>query len=202
MSVELRRETETDHEEVENLTREAFWDIFKPGCDEHLLVHKVRKVPAFVPELDFVAVEDGRIVGNIIYSQAKVVGGDGNAHEVVTFGPVSVLPSFQRRGIGSALIEQTMKLAREMGFRAIVIFGHPAYYSRFGFENAERFGITTADGTNFDAFMALELREGGLEGVTGRFYEDPVFRMDKDEVEAFDRRFPHKEKHVTDTQFR
>ncbi len=200
MSIVLRRECETDYEEVENLTREAFWDMFRPGCVEHLLVHKLRKVPAFIPELDFVAVEDGRIVGNIIYSRAKVVGDNGDAHEVVTFGPVSVLPSFQKRGIGSALIEHTMKLAEEMGYRGIVIFGHPAFYPRFGFENAERFGIATADGANFDAFMAVGLREGSLEGITGRFHEDPVFRIDEDELEAFDRRFPHKEKHVTDTQ--
>lgn len=202
MSMVLRREGEADYEAVENLTREAFWDMFKPGCDEHLLVHKLRRVPAFVPELDFVAVEDGQIVGHIIYSRAKVVGDDGNAHEVITFGPVSVLPSLQKKGIGSALIEHTMKLAREMGYRGIVIFGHPAYYPRFGFENAERFGITTADGVNFDAFMALELREGSLKGITGRFHEDPVFKIDEDEMEAFDRRFPHREKHVTDTQFR
>lgn len=202
MNIKIRLENEKDHKEVENLTREAFWDLHQPGCDEHLLAHKLRKVPAFVPELDFVAELDHRIVGNIMYSRARVIDGSGFPHEVLTFGPLSVLPSHQKLGIGSALVRHTRKLAEEMGFRAIVIFGHPEYYHRFGFVNAERFRITTSKGENLEPFMALELYEGALRGIEGRFYEDSVFKIDQAELEVFDRGFPYKEKHVTATQFR
>ncbi len=202
MNIIIRPENERDYDEVENLTREAFWDIYQPGCDEHLLVHKLRKVSAFISELDFVAMQDDRIVGNIIYSKSKIVDREDIAHEVITFGPISVLPSLQNKGIGSALIEHTKKLAKNMGYKAIVIFGNPAYYHRFGFKSAENFGITTTDGTNFEAFMVLELYAGALQGITGKFYEDSVFHLDKEELEVFEKKFPYKEKHVTDTQLK
>jgi predicted N-acetyltransferase YhbS len=125
MNMILRLENEDDYEEVENLTREAFWDIYQPGCVEHLLVHNLRKVSAYIPELDFVAVQDDRIVGNIMYSKSEIVDSEGVAHEVITFGPVSVLPSYQKNGIGSVLIEHTQKLAAEMGFKAIIILEIP-----------------------------------------------------------------------------
>jgi len=202
MDIIIRPEKESDFEEVEHITREAFWDIYKPGCDEHLLAHKLRAVPAFIPELDFVAELDHRIAGNIMYSRARVIGEDGREDEVITFGPVSVLPACQKRGIGSLLITHTRKLAQEMGYRAIFIFGNPAYYRRFGFLNAEAFGIATADGENFEEFMGLELYKDALRGIKGRFQEDPVFHIDKEELEAFETRFPYREKHVTDTQLK
>lgn len=202
MKLIIRPENENDYEEVENLTREAFWDIYQPGCDEHLLVHKLRKVSAFIPGLDFVAVRGDKIVGHIIYSKSKIVDSEGIAHEAITFGPVSVLPSRQKKGIGSALIEHTKESAAKMGYKAIVIFGNPAYYHRFGFKSAESFGITTAEGANFEAFMAMELYPGALQGITGRFYEDPVFQVDKEELKAFEKRFPYKKKHVTSTQLK
>ncbi len=202
MNIEIRHESKKDYEEVENLTREAFWDIYQPGCDEHLLAHKLREVPAFIPELDFVAELDGKIVGNIMYSKAKIVDEKGVEHEVITFGPLSVLPSYQKSGIGSRLVNFTIELAKKMGFRAIVIFGNPDYYHRFGFANADKFHITTSDGANFEAFMALELYKGALQGIGGKFHEDPVFQIDKEELESFERKFPNKEKHITDTQLR
>lgn len=194
MNVNIRLEKEKDHKEVESLTREAFWDLFQPGCDEHLLAHKLRKAEAFIPGLDFVAELDGSIVGNIMYSKARVVDGKCLEHEVLTFGPLSVLPSYQKLGVGSALVKRTVKLAEEMGFKAIIIFGHPEYYHRFGFVNAERFHITTSVGTNMEPFMALELYEGALRGIEGRFFEDAVFKIDPKESEAFDKAFPYKEK--------
>ncbi|MEA5060480.1 hypothetical protein SDC9_182201 [bioreactor metagenome] len=197
----IRLENERDYAAVENLTREAFWDVYRPGCDEHILAHKLRKT-AFLPELDYVTEQDGQIVGNIMYSKAKIVAENGGEQAVLTFGPISVLPAKQKTGIGSLLINHTKKLAQEKGYRAIVIYGNPAYYHRFGFVDAARFHISTADGQNFDAFMALELEKGALAGIRGKFQEDPVFQMDPMELEAFDKKFPHKDKHVTDTQLK
>lgn len=115
MSIIIRLENEKDYHEVENLTREAFWDLYQPGCTEHLIVHNIRKGSSFIPELDFVALSDDKIVGNIIYSKSTVVDKDNHKHGVITFGPISVLPSFQKQGIGSALIAHTKKLAQAMG---------------------------------------------------------------------------------------
>jgi len=202
MNIIIRPEEKRDYDEVEKLTREAFWDIYKPGCDEHLLAHKLRKTTAFIPELDFVAEFNGRIVGNIMYSKAKVIDENASGHEVITFGPVSVLPEMQKRSIGSKLIEHTKRLAAKLGYRGIFIYGNPAYYHRFGFQNAERFGISTSEGSNFDEFMALELYPGALEGISGRFCEDSVFKIDTDELEEFEQKFPFREKHITDTQLK
>lgn len=202
INLKIRRETKADYCAVENLTREAFWDLYQPGCVEHLLVHKLRNVPAFLPELDFIAQADDQVVGSILYSRSAIIDKNLFAHEVITFGPVGVLPLFQKKGIGSALITHTIPLAKRMGYRAIVLFGNPAYYRRFGFLSAQHFGIMTAEGESCDALMALELFEGALQEICGRFLEDPVFHVDPTELEAFDQLFPKKEKHVTDAQLR
>lgn len=131
-------------------------------------------------------------------------GGGGLSHgertEALIFGPLSVRPDQQGRGVGSLLVRHSLKRAAGLGYKGVFIFGNPGYYGRFGFQNAERFGVTTREGENFDAFMGLELFPGGLKGVAGKFYEDPVFTVSEEDVAAFDRGFPFKEKHVTDTQ--
>ena len=115
-------------------------------------------------------------------------------HEVICFGPISVLPSYQGKGIGGKLIKHTSEIARVMGFKAIVIFGNPSYYHRFGFDPAEKYGIQTADGKNFEAFMVKELSSGSLQGVSGRFFADEAFNVNNEEFELFDQAFPPKEK--------
>jgi predicted N-acetyltransferase YhbS len=198
----IRPENKNDYREVENLTREAFWDLYKPGCDEHLIVHKMRDSSDFIQELDLVVVLNDRIVGNILYSRAKVVDDNNRKNEVIMFGPVSVLPSLQNKGIGSALIKQTIEMAKYMGYKAIFIFGNPAYYHRFGFENAAKFGITTPDGTNFEEFMGLELFKDSLKGISGKLYYSSLFEVSQADLEEFEKGFPFKEKHVTDTQLK
>jgi predicted N-acetyltransferase YhbS len=191
--ISLRLEQPSDYHTVEKITCQAFSTAPSASKDEALLAHKLRNIPVFVPELDYVAEIDGKVVGNIMYTRSKVVSDhtDQPAEwETLTFGPVSVLPEVQRRGVGSALIRHTLNAARGMGFRAVLIFGHPAYYPRFGFVNAEKYGITTEDGQNFDAFMALPLYDGALDGVTGRLICDPVYvSLDKAEANAFNLQF-------------
>jgi len=202
LNVQLRCEEETDFRTVENLTREAFWNIYKPGCDEHFILHNLRKSQDFIKELDFVAELDGAIVGNIVYSKGKIVNENGMEYEVICFGPISVLPDLQGKGIGRKLIEHTSRIAKDMGFKAIVIFGNPAYYHRFGFEAAEKFDIHTANGKNLDAFMVKELSEGSLRRVSGRFIDSEAFKVNNEAFEMFDKSFPPKEKKVTDTQLK
>ncbi len=164
MNVAIRLEETKDYKEVEHLTREAFWDIYRPGCSEHLIVYKMRKTPVFVSELSYIACDEECIIGSIIYSRAKVVNEENKEFEVLCMGPLSVLPSFQGKGIGSLLMNYSIEKARELGFKAIVIFGNPEYYHRFGFTNAEKYGITTSSGENCDPFMVLSyLREPLME---------------------------------------
>jgi predicted N-acetyltransferase YhbS len=198
----IRLEKLEDYSEAENLTREAFWDLYKPGCDEHLVLHKIRNAPAFVGELGFVACDNNKIVGNIIYSKAKIVNSKGEESIVLCMGPFAVLPSYQKKRIGSLLLKQSVKRARELGYKAVIIFGNPDYYHRFGFKNAKEYSIQTSSGENFEPFMALELFENSLSGIQGKFYYDPVFEVKKDELDLFEKGFPFREKHVTDTQLK
>ncbi len=192
--LKFRLEQPKDHREVERLTREAFWNNFVPGCDEHYLVHILRGADCFINELDFVALINGKIVANIMYSNAKLVGEDKSEYPVITFGPVSVLPEYQRKGIGKAIIEHSKKIAREMGYKAILIYGDPKVYSNAGFKPAEKHNIYTPHKTYMDALQACELIEGSLNGVKGYFQEDKVFKIDERLAEEFDKGFEHKEK--------
>ena len=200
MNVIIRRETPADHRAVEELTREAFWAFWEPDqilCNEHLLVHRLRSVSSFVPELDFVAELDGKLVGHIIYSKSKVVSDDGKEHETLTFGPLSVLPEHQNKGIGRALMTHSFAEAKRLGYRAVIIFGHPDYYPRAGFRRAAEFGITTGDGHTFDPFMVYPFYAGALDGICGRYFLDPVYdSLTEAEALAFDKRFPPKEPFV------
>ncbi len=202
MELRFRIEEPQDHRTVEELTREAFWNLHVPGCDEHLLAHNLRTCAAFVPELDFVAVSDGEIVGNIMCCRSKVVEDSGREHDVLTFGPVSVWPHLQKQGIGSTIIRHSLKVAADMGFKAVFIYGDPVYYTRFGFRGAEAFDIRTSEGRFHPALMALELVPGALDGVSGRFFEGEAYTVDHAELETFDSTFAPKEKFVTESQKR
>ena len=193
MNLQLRLETPADYRAVEELTREAFWGFFAPVCDEHYLVHTLRGRPSFVPELDFVAELDGCLVGNIMYSKAKIVSENGRETDVLTFGPLSVLPAYWHKGVGTALMHHTIGEAIRLGYRAIVFYGHPDYYPRFSFRRAAAFGVTTPDGKTFDALMAMPLYDGALDGVSGTFHEDDAFAIDAKAAEQFNLTFPPKE---------
>lgn len=194
LPIELRPESPADFRAVEELTRNAFWNHHAPGCDEHYLAHILRESSDFVPELDYVAVHDGKVVGNIMYTRAKIVLDRGGEREVLCFGPLAVDPAFQGRGVGGALIERTKTLARELGYKAILIFGDPEYYSRFGFIPAERYGVGTSWGVYIISLQALELQPGALEDCAGYFQESGDYQIDPEASAAFDKGFPPKEK--------
>lgn len=188
----IRKETKEDYKKTEYMALRAFWNIHGPGCNEHLLVHVLRDADCYVEEISRVAELDGEIVGAILYSKAKVVDGD-KVHEVLTFGPLCVEPTLHNSGVGRMLLEETISLAKEAGYPGIVIFGEPEYYPRHGFLTCDHFGITTADGSNFDAFMAYSLDEEKFSKIHGKFMEDEVFEKcnDAEAVEAFTREFPY-----------
>jgi len=195
MNLTIRTTDKNEFFETENLTREAFWNLYKPGCDEHLALHQLRSGDCYVPELDLIALLDGQIVGHVISTKAKVVDSDDEVcHEVLCLGPISAEPSLQGKGIGSQLMRQSIARAASLGFKSIILYGNPEYYKRFGFENAEKYTIATRDNQNYDPFMAIELYPGALSGITGRFYEDNLFFNTEADLEEFDKLFPAKEK--------
>lgn len=194
MTFHIRKTDKNEFYSTENLTREAFWNLYKPGCDEHLALHQLRESSSYVEDLDFIALKEGEIIGHIITTKAQVRSQQNKVYELLCVGPVSVSPSIQNKGIGSKLINHSIAEARKMGFKAMILFGDPAYYNRFGFVNANQYEITTREGNNFDQFMALELQEHALDNVKGRFFEDDAFVTTNDDLVEFEKKFPPKEK--------
>lgn len=193
MNIELRGEQISDYRATESVTREAFWNHYSPGCYEHYLLHIMRDSMNFVKELDFVAVADNKIVGNIVYVKSFILGDNGNKYEVLCLGPISVLPEYQRMGIGRMLIGHTRLMARQMGFRAILLCGEPRFYPRVGFIPAEKLGIRTADNFYLDALHVCELYETALKDAQGRYFEDEIYQIDPIAAAEFDKSFPPKE---------
>lgn len=201
MEIELRLEEEKDYNLVENLTREAFWNLYLPGCDEHLLIHNMRAKKEFVKALDFVAIHDNRIIGNIVYVEAKITNGD-KEYNVLTFGPISVLPEYQNKGVGGKLINHTIVLAKNLGYKAILIYGYPEYYMRFGFKVCKEYNITNSEKKYPAALLVLELYPNSLKGVEGIFNEGDVYKVDQTELIEFEKAFPLKEKQICKSQAR
>lgn len=192
--IEIRMETEDDWYDAELMTQHAFWNKHHLGCDEHYLVHKIRHHEDYLPELSRIAVKNGQVVGCIMYTKSRIVDGE-DTHGIITFGPLCVEPKWQGYGVGEMLLRETMSLAANKGYKGIVIFGEPDYYPGIGFKTCDNFNITTSDGRNFDAFMAIELAEGSLKGIKGKFHYSEVFdNLPKEEVEEFNKRFPKLQK--------
>ncbi len=192
IQVILRQEQEADYKQTEFVTREAFWNYYTPKCYEHYLLHIMRNSFGFVKELDFVAEVEGNVVGNVVYTKSVILADNGNKYEVLTLGPICVLPIFWRKGIARMLVEHTKTLAKQMGFRAIVLCGDPDIYSRMGFVASEDFYIRTADNKYFKALQVMELYDNALKGLQGRYVENEIYNVDIAAAEIFDKQFPFK----------
>lgn len=191
--MQIRQERPEERRIVENLMRKAFWNVYRPGCTEHYILHCLRNDPCFEPRLSFLAEEDGRISGYIAAARGTLTGPDGTRTEQLLFGPLGVLPDCQRRGIGSALMEHVLQLAPGLGYCSAVLSGSPDYYGRFGFVQAARYGIRP-QGMNEDPWWFLakcfDLHAGNRAG--GIYSDPPVYTADDAAVERFDAAFPHK----------
>ncbi|MDY3791467.1 MAG: N-acetyltransferase [Oscillospiraceae bacterium] len=196
----IRNEKESDQREVETLIREAFWNLNVPGCDEHYLAHILRGHKDFIPELDLVAELDGRIIGNVMYTKSHLKDETGTDKEILTFGPLAVLPGYQRMGVGKALLERSFDIARNMGYDVIVIFGSPANYIARGFKSCKKYNICLEGGIFPTAMLVKELKEGALDGKKMIFSESSAFNIDRSEAKKFDSLFPEKEKEYRTSQ--
>lgn len=184
--VRIRREEQEDHAIVEDITRKSFYNLYVPGCFEHYLVHIMRDHPDFVPELDFVIELDGQVVGNIMYTRARLVDEAGGEKEILTFGPVCIAPEHQRKGYGKMLMEHSFEEARRLGYDTIVIFGSPANYVSRGFQSCKKYHVSLEGGKYPAAMMVKELVPGGLAGKKWVYYESSVMDVSPQDAQRYD----------------
>ncbi len=184
--IQIRNEKETDYQIVEDITRRAFYNLYVPGCVEHYLVRIMRRHEDFLPKLDFVIELDGQVIGNIMYTKAKLVDKAGAEKEIVTFGPVSIDPAYQRMGYGKMLMEYSFEQAALLGYDVIVIFGSPANYVSRGFKSCKKYQVCVEDGKYPAAMMVKELSPGALDGRTWVYQDSPVMAVSEEEAQRYD----------------
>jgi predicted N-acetyltransferase YhbS len=193
----IRPERKEEHRAVEALVRDAFWNVYQPGCVEHYLVHRLRNDPAFVPELDFVMEKGGRIIGHIMYMRAVICADDRRDVPIMTMGPISIAPEFQRRGYGKTLLDFSLEKAAALGCGAVCIDGDIGFYGKSGFTFASRFGIRyhgLPEGADAPVSLCKELQPGYLDGITGVYAPPQGYFVDENEALEFDRSFPPRER--------
>ncbi len=192
--ITIRNEQPADYRRVEEITREAFWNLYLPGGSEHYLVHTMRGHKDYMPELSFVIEEAGRIIGSIHFTRAWVLTPEGEAVPIVHLGPVCIVPRLHRQGYGRALITHAINGAKTQGHRAIVLGGFTYHYHPYGFVGTKKNNITMADGKFYTGIMLLPLYEGALNGITGTLKLSEALEPDKSGFDAYDASFPPMEK--------
>ena len=193
----IRLEKKEDYRAVEALVREAFWNVYRPGCSEHYVIHVLRDDPAFVKELDFVMELDGKLIGQNMFMKTVINADDGRVISVLTMGPICVTPELKRRGYGKALLDYSLAKAAELGYGAVLFEGNIGFYGKSGFDYSRKFGIRYHDlpeEADSSFFLCKELMPGYLDGVTGVYQTPQGYYVNDSDVEEFDKGFPHKEK--------
>ena len=196
-SIIIRTEKEKEYREVENLVRESFWNVYRPGCLEHYVLHQLRKDAAFVPELDFVMEMGEQIIGQNMFMKAEIQADDGRKIPIMTMGPICIAPDLKRKGYGKILLDYSLEKAKELGCGAICMEGNIDFYGKSGYRRASEFGIryyglTEDEDASF--FLCRELIPGYLDGITGEYAPPQGYYVDEQEAAAFDKTFYNKEK--------
>lgn len=198
-NISFRLERKEDYLAVENLVRESFWNVYRPGCLEHYVLKNLRDCPQFVRELDFVMELDGEIIGQNVFVEAVINADDGREIPIMTMGPVCIKPELKRKGYGKMLLDYSLEQAASMGCGALCFEGNIDFYGKSGFREASEFGIRyhgLPEGEDASFFLCRELIPGYLEGVTGEYTTPEVYFVDEKEAEEYDKNFHHKEKLV------
>ncbi len=194
MSILVRNEEEKDFRRVEEVAREAFWNLYFPGGHEHYLVHSMRNHKDFIKDLAFIIEVDGEVEGAIFYTHSKIIQKNKEDVKTITFGPVFISPKLHRQGLGKALISHSIEKAKEMGFNGIIILGFPYHYSPYGFVGGKKYSISMEDNNYYIGLQALELQEHAFDNVKGYAKFSDVFEFTQEEVDKFDKNFHEKEK--------
>ena len=192
----IRLETSKDHTEVEHLVRESFWNVYRPGCLEHYVLHCLRDDPAFIPELDFVMEKDGVIIGQNIFMRASISADDGRSIPVLTMGPICIANALKRQGYGKALLDYSLAQAAKLGAGALCFEGNIDFYGKSGFTYASNYGIRyhgLPEGEDASFFLCKELIPGYLDGITGEYATPSGYFVDEGDAEEFDKQFPWEE---------
>lgn len=193
----IRLEKPTDYWDVEYLVRESFWNVYRPGCTEHYILHCLRDEEDFIPELDFVMEKDGRIIGQIAFVKGWIQADDGREIPVLTLGPICISPELQGQGYGKVLLDYSLQKAIKIGEKAVFLEGDIGFYGRSGFARASEFGIRhsgVAENEETPFFLCKELAVGYLNDVTGEYEPSKGYFVDEREAAEFDERFPYKKK--------
>ena len=193
----IRLERKDEHREVETLIREAFWNVYRPGCLEHYVIHVLRDDPAFVPELDLVMEKDERIIGQTMYMRANIRADDGREIPIMTMGPICITPELERQGYGRHLLDHSLELAAGLDCGAVCFEGNIDFYGKSGFRYASEYGVRyhgLPEGADASFFLCKELKTGYLDGITGVYAPPQGYFVEEAEAEEFDRQFPPKEK--------
>lgn len=193
----IRPEEKKDHSAVENLIRESFWNVYRPGCSEHYVIHVLRDDPAFVKELDFVMEQDGRLIGQNMFMRTIIEADDGRVIPVLTMGPICIANELKRQGYGKALLDYSIGKAAALGFGAVLFEGNIDFYGKSGFDYAGKFDIRYHDlpeGADASFFLCRELIPGYLDGISGVYQTPQGYYVEDSMVEEFDKSFPYKEK--------
>ena len=202
----LRKETKEDYLETENLVREAFWNKYMPGCDEHLFLHELRDKKSYLPNLSLITVYNNKIIGGIFYLESEIEDDKGNKIKILTFGPLFVIPNYQKKGIGKLLIKSSIDIIKKnTNYPCIIIYGSSKYYPKFGFEPCYKYNINNEKGKKSDDFMCYELKNGFLNSIKKGLFilpKDIKFDFSNEEIDEFDKKFPFKEKKVLPGQFK
>ena len=195
--ITIRLERKEDHRNVENLIRESFWNVYRPGCLEHYVIHKLRDDPAFVPELDLVMEKDGELIGQNLFMRAVIQADDGRKIPIMTMGPICITPALKRQGYGKFLLDDSLERAAQLGCGAICFEGNIEFYGKSGFTFASEYGIRyhgLPEGADASFFLLKELKKGFLDGITGEYATPQGYFVSEEEAEEFDKTFPLKEK--------
>lgn len=193
----IRLERKEEYRQVENLVREAFWNVYRPGCLEHYVLNQLRNDEAFVKELDFVMEKDGELIGQNMFIRAVIKADDGRDIPIMTMGPICITPCLKRQGYGKILLDYSLEKARELGCGAVCFEGNIDFYSKCGFTYASEFGIRyhgLSEDDDASFFLCIELIDGYLDSVTGEYSTPKGYFVDEAEAEEFDKQFPYKEK--------
>lgn len=200
MNIIIRNEEKSDYKRVEEVAREAFWNLYIPGAMEHYIVHKIRDHKDFIKELTFVIEVNGKIEGAIFYTRSKIIGKDGMEYKTVSFGPVFISPEFHRMGLGRKLITYSIEQCKKLGYRAITTLGYPYHYNPYGFLGGKKYNIAMGDMNFYKGLLVLPLYDGALDNISGYAEFSQGLEATLEEVEEFDKNFPPKEKCIQESQ--